>query len=303
MLKCQLSSERGLKLAIVLFGVCWSTASAAATTFSGEPRPLGNGTVNTYVTVKDDGLPLAIGIRMTETALQGLPGEPNASSRCFDLNSDGKLEAGNECLGDYESVMNWPTEAEKADLPFRWMGLNWNARGHHPKNVYDLPHFDIHFYMAGRDAITSIRPGPCGEFVDCEDFERARVPVAPQYLPAGHADVGAVVPAMGNHLLHMASPELSTPGERFTHTLIYGAYDGEIIFIEPMVTREFLLSKPVLCVPMAQPAAWQKPSRYPRQYCMRYLPEDQAFTISLEDFTGPGTAMETNERNGHKERS
>jgi hypothetical protein len=240
--------------------------------------------VNTYVTLDEGNIPVAIGVRMSESALEGLPEQPNNTSRCFDLNSDGALESGTECLGDYESVLVWPREAEAAGLPFRWLGLNWNARGHPPAGVYDIPHFDIHFYMVERETITSIRSGPCGEWTDCEDFERARIPVAPRYFPPGYTEVGAVVAQMGNHLLNTASPELATPPRRFTHTLMYGAYEGNIIFIEPMITREFLLSRPDMCVPIAQPAEWQKPAYYPTRYCVRYRDNEAVLTISLEGF-------------------
>jgi hypothetical protein len=44
---------------------------------------------------------------------------------------------------------------------------------------------------------------------------------------------------MGNHLLDSQSPELkdSLP---FATTFIYGAYEGELIFWEPMITLDFL---------------------------------------------------------------
>lgn len=49
---------------------------------------------------------------------------------------------------------------------------------------------------------------------------------------------------MGDRLLDSTTPELG--GEPFTHTLIWGSYDidddglGESVFIEPMVTGEFM---------------------------------------------------------------
>lgn len=250
----------GVVAALTACALPWSAALASVATYSGDAVALGDGTVNTYLTLKDGKTPVAIGVRLSESALEGLPAEPNNSSRCFDLNGDGVLEAGTECLGDLETVLEWPPELGQTDLPFKWLGLNWNPRGHHPPKVYDLPHFDVHFYMADRGIIESIRPGSCGEFVDCEDFERARTPLADRYIPAGHADVGAVVVGMGNHLINTAAQEFSKPPQRFTHTLIYGTYDGQMIFIEPMVTREFLAGKPDVCAAISQPAAWQTPA-------------------------------------------
>ena len=55
-----------------------------------------------------------------------------------------------------------------------------------------------------------------------------------------HIDVGAAVPDMGNHLIDSKSPELVTKGTIFTHTFIFGAYDGHVSFYEPMITRAYL---------------------------------------------------------------
>ena len=57
-----------------------------------------------------------------------------------------------------------------------------------------------------------------------------------RYVHADHIDVGAAVPDMGNHLIDAKSPELVSQGQVFTHTFIFGAYDGHVIFYEPMIT-------------------------------------------------------------------
>lgn len=282
-----------LVLAIVTPGSFLTTASAATSTYSGEPVPLGNGTVNTYLTLSDDAGPVSIGVRITEAALEGLPAEPNNTNRCYDLNGDGRLEAVVECVGEYETALQWPAELERAKVPFKWMGLGWASHGHNPPNVYDVPHFDVHFYMAERDAVMGIRTGPCGDMlVNCEDLERARMPVPGAFVPEGYVDAGAVVPEMGNHLINTAAPELAPEPAPFAHTFIYGAYDGRITFLEPMVTRSFLLGRPNVCAPIPQPAAWETQGRYPTEYCIRYLPNEAAVTISLEGFVGMNAAME-----------
>lgn len=279
-----------LAFGMIASGSLLTTASAATSTYSGEPVPLGNGAVNTYLILADDAGPVSIGIRMTEAALEGLPAEPNNTNRCYDVNGDGSLEAVAECVGEYEIAMTWPPELERAEVPFKWIGLGWVAHGHNPPNVYDVPHFDMHFYMAERDAVMGIRTGPCGELVDCDDLERARLPVPDSFVPVGYVDVNAVVPEMGNHLINTAAPELASPPVPFTHTLIYGAFDGHITFLEPMVTRSFLLGKPDVCAPVPQPAAWQTSGYHPTEYCIRYLPNEAALTISLEGFVKANTA-------------
>ncbi len=55
---------------------------------------------------------------------------------------------------------------------------------------------------------------------------------------------------MGNHLLDSTAPEQQNPPKTFTHTFIYGANGGSIIFLEPMITRASLLDRPDLCIPL-----------------------------------------------------
>jgi hypothetical protein len=101
---------------------------------------------------------------------------------------------------------------------------------------------------------------------------------------ADHVDVGAAVPDMGNHLIDSKSPELVTAGRAFTHTFIFGAYDGQVTFYEPMITLAFLESRPDACVPIKQAQAWETEGYYPTTYCIRYLADDERYTVSLEDF-------------------
>jgi hypothetical protein len=135
-----------------------------------------------------------------------------------------------------------------------------------------------------REAVRQIRPGPCSELIHCDDFKRAQIPIPRHYVHPDHIDVGAAVPDMGNHLIDSKSPELVTQGTLFTHTFIFGAYDGHVSFYEPMITRAYLESRPDLCVPIKQPQAWQIEGYYPTTYCIRYLADDERYTVSLEEF-------------------
>jgi hypothetical protein len=44
------------------------------------------------------------------------------------------------------------------------------------------------------EEVARIRPGPCSELIDCDDFNRAQTPVPARYVHADHIDVGAAVP-------------------------------------------------------------------------------------------------------------
>lgn len=252
----------------------------------GDPAPIGDGDVRSYVTLDARGVPTALGVSLAAAGLRRLPERMNTESRCFDRDGDGR-HVRHECLGDYERILELPASVPASTmLPFRWIGLNWNPEGHLPPApaTYAEPHFDFHFYTVARERIEAIATGPCGELVDCGDFERGSRPVPAAYLPPAHIDVGAVVPRMGNHLMDSHSPELQDPPARFTRTFIYGAFDGELIFWEPMITLAFLRQATDECYPIRQPERYAAPGHYPTVYCVRYLSGEDRYTVSLERF-------------------
>ena len=273
-------------LAAAAFAFVANAAASEPKVITTQPQKLGNGTARVYVAMNADGSPRALGVRLDKDALDGLPHEPNSTSRCFDRNGDGKIEP-DECVGDYAFVFPIPEgEAAQAVAPFKWVALNWNPHGHGSPAPppWAAPHFDFHFYLVPRDAVQRLRTGKCGEMIDCDDFKTATKPVPAKYVHANHIDVGAAVPDMGNHLIDSKSPELAKGGPPFTHTFIFGAYDGKITFLEPMVTRAFIASKPSVCAAISQPEAFEVAGAYPTRYCVRYLSGEDAYAISIEDF-------------------
>jgi hypothetical protein len=147
-----------------------------------------------------------------------------------------------------------------------------------------VPHFDIHFYSIPLEEVETIRTGSCEFFIDCEVRKRAQIPVPAKYIHADHADVGATVGLMGNHLIDTKTPELAHHGAPFTHTWIFGAWDGRIIFHEVMATVEFLAGTDDLCAPIKQPEAWQTGGYYPERYCFRRDPADRSMRVYMTDF-------------------
>jgi hypothetical protein len=272
--------------AATVLGVAPAAVVAEPKVIATKPQKVGNGWARTYVALDANGAPLALGVSLDKAALEGLPAEPNATSRCFDKNGNGRMDV-HECIGDYQLVFALPqAEASRAVAPFKWVSLNWNPHGHFPPAppAWSEAHFDFHFYTAPRKTVKSIRPGPCGELIDCEDFKKATRAVPSRYIHRDHINVDAAVPDMGNHLIDSKAPELAKDGPRFTHTFIFGAYDGRIIFYEPMITRAYLASNPNMCARIKQPQAWQEAGFYPTRYCVRYLDRVDRYTVSLEGF-------------------
>ena len=267
-------------LGLVILLAAW--APWRARSYLGPEQAIGGGTARPFVTFASDGAPTAVGVRLSAGALDGLPAAHNTHSRCFDVDGNGSHDA-HECIGDEERVLELPAGLWRdTGLPFKWITLNWNADGH-LNSPYAHPHFDFHFFAVERQRIEAIRAGSCAELVDCEDFKRASRPVPPLYLPEGHIDVGAVVPRMGNHLLDSRSPELKDHAH-FTRTFIYGAYDGELIFWEPMITLDVLRAATDECFEIRQPRAFRQAGYYPTQWCLRHEAESDARTVTLERF-------------------
>ena len=280
------STAWAVAFAVLVVGAATEGTSApAARTLLGDEVPVGLGTARMFVDVSAEGTPLALGIAFTEPAMSGLATHMNTTSRCWDKSGDGHIAHG-ECLGDYESRLAMPAGSEDLELPFRWSTVNWNPEGHAPPapHVWSAAHFDFHFFITEPEVVHAIRPGPCAEFIDCDDFERASRPLPAHHLPRDYIDVGAAVPAMGNHLIDRADPEIADPSLGFSKTFIYGVYDGRVIFLEPMISHSYLSSRPNACSPVKTPAAYAAPGHYPTRYCTRYDVETSTYRVTLEGF-------------------
>lgn len=220
--------------------------SAVVRTYVGETAQVGDGTLTSWMTTDARGKPLAVGINLSEGALSGLP----------------------HMMTEY--VLALPRQASVT--PFTHFALNWEPHGHVPPGIYDVPHFDFHFYMmspASREQITADPNAPGA----------TRQP-AQRYVPDGYQAAPGVEPRMGAHWIDPASPEFH--GRPFTSTFIYGFYNGRMTFIEPMVTVEYLKSMPGLSEAVKVPQAYQKAGYYPTRYAVKYDPAKKSYIVALQ---------------------
>ena len=208
----------------------------------GEAVPFGAGTARTLVAVDLDGTPKTVGVSLSPTALDGLPPEPPAD--------------------DTGWLYRLPLPGGVKLQPYDHVGLYWNPKGHEPNGVYTIAHFDVHFFMSRAEDLDKIT-------VMDRDLERAyRLPPA-SAIPAGY-----ILPPntqhrrMGVHWVDTSSAELH--GEPFTATFILGSYDQQINFLEPMITRAFLASRPDLTRAVPQPAAYAREGWYPATWAVRW---------------------------------
>lgn len=254
----------------------------------GETAPLGDGQITAYTQFVGP-RPVSIGVRMTDASFSGLPHDPPTDGTlCFDKNGDGSTDPVEECSGGYGTQLELGERArQQPDFPFTYVLNNWNPHGHIPLGVYDEPHYDVHFYLNDNAERLAIRTGPCPQLVHCDDYELGKRLPDSRYVPADFIDADAIEPAMGNHLIDPTAPEFN--GQPFRHTWIYGTWDREVTYYEPMITAEWLegLRTGAVedgCHEFELPAAWRETGWYPSTYCTRHSDTRHEISVSLEDF-------------------
>lgn len=199
------------------------------------------------------------------------------------MNADSEIDLHMECAGGHETLLKLPDELrERANLPFKFVMVNYNPHGHQPPGVYETPHFDIHFYTQSDEDRRNILLGACAEVIDCELLEVATEPLAPEFAPPGHIDVGAAMGMMGNHLIDLSSPEFN--GSPFTHTWIWGVYGGRVTYFEPMIAVAYLKTEPRGCFTYRMPQRLPEAGDYPTRYCIEYNVGRKEYTVSLDRF-------------------
>ena len=213
-------------------------------TYFGPTVTVGNGDAKAWVAVNDKGDPKAVGINFSADVLKDLPDSVK------------------------EFVLDLPDDKGKGFYTHATIG--WNPHGHEPMGVYDLPHFDIHFYIISNEDRMAIGPNDTVQFA--KEIDSTYVPMAYLHTPGG-------VPQMGAHWVDTMSPEFA--GSQFTKTFIWGSYNGEFIFWEPMVTLDYLKTKPYDVVPLRQPQAFQRNGWYPTKYKVYYSASEDEYTVAI----------------------
>ncbi|WP_048920340.1 DUF5602 domain-containing protein [Rufibacter radiotolerans] len=222
-------------------------------TFYGPATPMGKGVARAWVSVNDEGEPTAVGVNISAKVVDNLGMEPKVFT------------------------LRLPKQAE-ATL-YEFVSLDWNPGGHPPFGIYNVDHFDLHFYMIPEEevmAIPGMDPGMPGSF----NFD---TPVPAQFVPWRYVMDPGIVPAMGVHWGDWNEPQYN--GQPFTRTMILGSYQGEFIFHEPMFTLDYLHTKPNIEIPIPQASAYQKPGYYPLSYSFMYSDTPKEYTIALTDLT------------------
>jgi hypothetical protein len=175
-----------------------------------------------------------------------------------------------------------PLPAEAAGTGFDHAELGYNPNGHDPVQIYGAPHFDMHFYTVSPATQLAILPN------DPQWAAKAANLPGTALVPAGYVPPPAPIPAsaipqMGVHWTDVKSPEFN--GQPFSSTFIYGSWDGQFIFFEPMISKAYLESHPNATRTIPQPAQFATAGRYPTTYSVNYDATAKEFKITLGGMT------------------
>jgi hypothetical protein len=249
----------------------------------GAPQRLGNGTARTYVLYDPANrrVPIEVGVALSADALDGLPAPMSMSAE----------QMASMHVDTHERLLALPAQNP---TPYAFVQLNWNPAGHEPPGIYDEPHFDFHFWTVPVEVRNEIVPST-PRFAE----KAARYPAAefraPFYVDAATAaeapPAAVTVPQMGMHWLDLRSPEFH--GQRFTRTYIYGSWDGQLVFDEPMITRAYMAAKKDATDPAQRDEiiAIPTPTRrmiagyYPNAYRITYDGATREYRIALTRLT------------------
>ena len=248
----------------------------------GVPQRLGSGTVRTYVVLdaKNAGAPLEVGVALSEGALENLPAPVESSDPMANM---------------HMFLLDLPAQNP---TPYRFVQFDWNPKGHEPEGVYTLPHFDFHFYTVSRAVRESIMPSD-PQFAT----KAASLPPA-EYRPPFYVDgataaqvppAAATVPMMGLHWLDVRSPELQKltghpeAWQPFTKTFLYGSWDGQYIFDEPMITRAYIAAKKAASdpavrdeiVPVSTAQRYSPAGYYPSAYRIAWDAQAKEYRVGM----------------------
>jgi Domain of unknown function (DUF5602) len=270
-----------LTLAAITAAAAWHTRrapapdSAGVSTRYGTAIAIGNGQARTYIlTDRQSGSPVEVGVALSPEAFDSLPHGSHTMPGAH---------------GPYsEYLLELPAQNP---TPYRFVEVDWNPTGH--GGPYTAPHFDFHFYrvpLAVRNEIVLEDPA----FAE----KAARLPAADE-LPAGYVSshvllnttpAGMTVPRMGLHWLDTKSPELPPTNRPFTATFIVGSWNGQVIFDEPMVTRDFILAQrtgPAAAdsIPLPSAKRYVPAGYYPASYAVRWDAAAGEYRIALRSLS------------------
>lgn len=195
------------------------TSTINAETIYGPPKPIGAGFLRDYIVFDDDDVPVEIGVELDEVLMDLSTMPTEASDGQYDIIDATTGDVGWFCCG-HEVELTSVYQDDRADdtIPVKHFVANWNPQGHVPVGLFDVPHWDLHFYTVSSAKRRSIQtPATLDDTCDrlqnvipdliipttCSDLDLLNKPIPADQVPPSHVcpfEGATVEPAMGLHL-------------------------------------------------------------------------------------------------------
>jgi hypothetical protein len=229
--------------------------------FKGPVVAYGSGKARSWISINGEGFPVEIGIEL--------------SAEVFDdlslLETDQDLTV--------TTVLPLHRKAKEL-TSFEHIGLNYQPHGHAP--IYWAKHFDFHFYTITNEERMAMPDYDANNqtIVDAYNYfsDMTKMPSDYFKLPGQLS----VIPKMGKHWLPF---DWQTGYNPFEHIMFFGTYEQKNVFIEPMITVDFLISGNEYSSNYSQPQTFEEPgNNYPTKYNIYHDSKKGTIYITLSDF-------------------
>ena len=220
-------------------GVGLVAAASAGEIVHGPEQAFGPGTARAWVRLDGQERPQQIGLSISEAAV---------------------ADTGSDVV-----FLTVPLPDAARAAGYDHVSLDWMPAGHDPGELFGVPHYDVHFYLMSEAERLAIDPSD-SRYLEKAAHEPKRELMPADFMPPPDLQP---IPAMGVHWVDVTDPVL-TGATPFEQVFIYGAWDGAVTFLEPMVTRDLLASKKHVKAEVKQAAEVAKAGWYPTRYSVSF---------------------------------
>lgn len=188
----------------------------------------------------------------------------------------------------------------RAATPFKYVEVDWNTEGtpRGPGGSFSSAHFDFHFYLESKAWVDArVRcdsdPAPtCNpQYTSYRQMRRFLTLPPVDAIPVGYfPDTGSSIPEMGLHLLDRCFAYETRFVDHYP-TLIYGTFDGRVLFAEASVTLQTLQDAIVapghtIAFAFRQPRRVQGGVPWPSRFSITYHPSTGGFSVAFTKASG-----------------
>jgi len=238
--------------------VCRAAPGGGDKILVGETTLVAGGPVSTWARVNGEGKVIWVGATIPLSMVENQP-------------PPGTGPAGAIAVLNYPPVVQQTTYFNHFELHSQAHGHPTNP-GYETHDRYSEPHFDFHFYSIPVAQVLTI-PLALPPLPD----------VPTDRLPAGYVQPEFSVPQMGRHCAPLS--EFIAVGPLDVTTIVGFMPDASYMhFIEPMISRDFLLTRENFTLSVPMPLRLGRATSYPTECVVHYDKDADAYHIVFKGF-------------------